>query len=656
MKIVYCLYIFVLLCGFCVIASSQPEINRIENESLVLENIPEIPASIQNTFSQYQNGRSASFAGWVSSGTGMLIQTRFGETQQIHRVDFPGAARTQLTFFSEPVSGVVVSPQTTRNDVLFTTDVGGAENYQIFHLDLDTLQSKQLTDGNSRNQNMVWSNDGSRFAYSSTKRNQTDYDIYVGDIASSTRAEMVLQTKGAWGVLDWSLSDKRLLLRQYISSRESFLYSLDLSTKELNQINPRDERISYVDAKWAADEKHIYLISDQDSQFHELRVLNLETGELITISTAISWDINEFDLSSNGQYIAFTSNEGGTSKLHVLGTTNYQEIGTLPVPDGVIRDLSFSPTEQKLAMTIQTTSTQGDVFVIDIPKYNDFQQWTFSEAGGVDASQFITPKIVQYDTFDSVNDATRQIPAFYYKPDTDETTPHPVLVMIHGGPASQFRPPRSNSFIQYLVKEAGVAVLAPNVRGSSGYGKEYEQLDNGMKREDSVRDIGALLDWIAAQPELDEDRVIVFGGSYGGYMVLASMVHFGERLLAGVELVGISNFVTFLENTKEYRRDLRRPEYGDERIAEMRAFLQAISPLTHADQINKPMFIAQGLNDPRVPASESEQIVNAVRANGTEVWYFLAKDEGHGFRKQSNRDLFYQTAACFIQKQFGLIP
>ena len=190
----------------------------------------------------------------------------------------------------------------------------------------------------------------------------------------------------------------------------------------------------------------------------------------------------------------------------------------------------------------------------------------------------------------------------------------------------------------------------PNVRGSSGYGKAYLQLDNGYQREDSVKDIGALLDWVARQSELDAERVAVIGGSYGGYMVLASMTHYDDRLRAGIDIVGISNFVTFLENTQDYRRDLRRVEYGDERDPEMRAFLEKISPTTNAGKITKPLFVAQGLNDPRVPASESEQMVEVIRENGGVVWYLLARDEGHGFRKKANRDYYGRAVVLFLQE------
>lgn len=646
--------IYFLLC--CIVFSStaisQNDVKRIETANLVLENIPEIPASIQNKMHQYLSARSANVAGWVSSGSGMVITTRFGETQQIHYVESPGGARKQLTFFPEPVSSVSVCPNATNHCVLFNMDENGAENFQIYYLSLKDLSTKLITDRESRNGSAVWSNQGSRFAYHSTRRNQKDYDIYIDSIQNPRQPEMVLQVNGLWYPLDWSPDDNRLLLMQYISINESFLYVLDLPTKELTQINPADEKISYTDAKWSKDGSRIYFISDQGSAFRELRFQDIQTKQITPISSSIPWDISEMALSDNGQYMAFVSNENGISKLHLIISNNHQEIGTLPVPAGIISNLHFGPRGEKLAITIAMPTSPGDVYVIDIPKYDHFERWTFSETGGILSDRFVSPELVHYETFDEVNGSKRKIPAFYYKPQMPPQPKYPVLISIHGGPASQFRP-SFNPFIQYAINEIGAAVIAPNVRGSNGYGKQYLQLDDGMLREDSVKDIGALLDWIATQPELDPNRVIVEGGSYGGYMVLASMVHFRERLLAGIDIVGISNFVTFLESTSEYRRDLRRAEYGDERIPEMREFLTKISPLTNASGINKPMLISQGLNDPRVPAGESEQIVQAIRANNIAVWYFLAKDEGHGFRKQTNRELYNQAAVLFLMTLYN---
>ncbi|MDO8757434.1 MAG: alpha/beta fold hydrolase, partial [Elusimicrobiota bacterium] len=307
--------------------------------------------------------------------------------------------------------------------------------------------------------------------------------------------------------------------------------------------------------------------------------------------------------------------------------------------------LHFSPDGRKVGFVVNAPSGPGDIFSVDWDKRAPVR-WTESETGGLPASTFVEPELIRFPTFDSVDEATRTIPAFYYRP--RGPGPFPVVVSIHGGPEGQERP-WFNPTYQYWLNELGIAVLAPNVRGSDGYGKSYLLLDNGFKREDSVKDIGALLDWAAARPELDASRIGVSGASYGGYMSLASLIRYSDKIKAGVDIVGISNFVTFLKNTKEYRRDRRRAEYGDERDPAMAAHLQAISPTTLAGRIKDPLFVIQGQNDPRVPASEAEQIVSVARGGGQPVWYLLALDEGHGFAKKTNRDFMGQAVSLFWQ-------
>jgi dipeptidyl aminopeptidase/acylaminoacyl peptidase len=313
--------------------------------------------------------------------------------------------------------------------------------------------------------------------------------------------------------------------------------------------------------------------------------------------------------------------------------------------------MAFSPDGTRLGLTLNTPQTPSDSFVLELGEgpleHGELVRWTYSEVGGLDTSRFVEPELVHFPTFDSQEGGPEAIPAWVYKP--AGPGPFPVVVSIHGGPESQARPSFSSSY-QLMLAKLGVAVVVPNVRGSSGYGKKYLNLDNGFLREDSVKDIGALLDWIATQDDLDQYRVAVMGGSYGGYMVLASAVHYSDRLKAAVDIVGISNFVTFLENTQSYRRDLRRAEYGDERDPEMRAHLEKISPLNSVDRIAIPLFVVQGENDPRVPVTEAVQIVEALRGAGNPVWYMNALNEGHGYSKKENRDIYQQATILFLQE------
>jgi dipeptidyl aminopeptidase/acylaminoacyl peptidase len=333
--------------------------------------------------------------------------------------------------------------------------------------------------------------------------------------------------------------------------------------------------------------------------------------------------------------------------LHVLDLASGQEIALPARPSGVVSSINFSPDSRRVGFVIDSATSPGDVYAISLADAR-LERWTMSESGGLDAGRFVEPTLLHYPTFDKVAGKPRTIPALYYRP--RGIGPFPVIIHFHGGPASQSRP-EFDPQVQSWVDELGIAVLEPNVRGSSGYGKTYTALDNGYKREDAIKDVGALLDWVAQQPELDPKRVGVHGGSYGGYMTLATMTHFNDRLRAGAELVGQSNFVTFLEHTASYRRDLRRVEYGDERDPKMREFLQRTAPVTNAAKINRPLFVAQGTNDPRVPEEESRQIVDRVRANGNVVWYLRASDEGHGFRKRSNEDYLRAATALFWQTQ-----
>jgi dipeptidyl aminopeptidase/acylaminoacyl peptidase len=617
-------------------------VERVERGQLVIENIPEIPAAVAERRNQYQQARGAAFEGWLGRDGGVLISTRFGETSQVHRVAAPMAMREQLTFFQEPVGQVAARPDGT--GFLFTRDQGGNELYQLYYFDIASGEQRMLSDGRSRNTDARWSNGGQLFAYSTTRRNGRDTDIHIGTL-DAKESRPVLEREGTWSVSDWSPDDKELLVTRYISINESELYVLSLASGQLARFNPAAEPVSYHSARFSRDGDGIYYISDQGSEFRQLRYDSLKGPRREVLSADIPWNIEEMAMSRGGTYLAFIANAGGVSQLHLrdikLGTT----LPAPALPLGVVGALEFDPSGRNLGLFVNGPRNATDVYTLEV-KSAQLTRWTRSETGGLDAGKFVEPKLVEFPSFDG-----RKIPAFYYRPDarTARRGKFPVLISIHGGPESQAIPVFS-PITEFYLREMGIAVLYPNVRGSAGYGKSYLKLDNGRLREDSVKDIGALLDWVAKQPELDAERVAVIGGSYGGYMVLASMAHYNDRLRAGIDIVGISNFVTFLTNTSDYRRDLRRAEYGDERDPEMNEFLHSISPTRNASKITKPMFIVQGANDPRVPASEAEQMVTSMRANGGQVWYLLARDEGHGFKKKSNRDYYNNAIVLFLQQ------
>ncbi|MFW6155461.1 MAG: S9 family peptidase [Planctomycetota bacterium] len=617
---------------------------RIEKGNLVIEGIPQIPDRIRQGLTRYQNTRSAALADWLASGEGVAIATRFAETTQLHVVTTPGGMRRQLTFFDEPVASAAVCPNPSTRRLLLTRDVGGGEFYQVFLLDLDTGDSRMLTDGTSRHGSVRWSNRGDRLAFYTTARNGRDHDLHVAGLDGTSTP--VLEREGLWEVLDWAPDDARLLIRRYVSINECYLYVLDLSDGALRELMPSDEHVCYGKAVFTRDGRGVLFSSDAGSEFLRLGHFDLDSGN-VRILKDFGWNVDDMALSHDGGLLALTTNEDGYSRLHLLDAATAAERPAPAAADGLIGQLRFSPDDTRLAFTVTTPQAPGDVYVLDLAGGGEPTRWTFSETGGLPAEQFVAPELIHYPTFDRAGGHPRMIPAFYYRP--AGPGPHPVFIQIHGGPEGQSRPGFSAA-IQYWVREMGLAVLVPNVRGSAGYGKSFLLLDNGRRREDSVRDIGALLDWIDGREELDADRVAVTGGSYGGYMVLACMTHYNDRLRAGVEIVGIANFVTFLENTQAYRRDLRRAEYGDERDPAMREFLLQISPVTNVAKITRPMLIAQGLNDPRVPAGESQQMVSVIRDAGGTVAYILAEDEGHGFRKKTNRDYYDQATVFFLER------
>lgn len=634
-------YMALLLACATTLASAQP---RQEIGNLVLDGVPSHSPRVAATLDGWLAGRSASFRDFLPDGS-MLISTRFGDAEQIHRVERPLAAREQITFEAEPISLALANPTAAPAQFLYARDRGGDENAQLYLHDLQTRSTRLLTDGKSRHGGALWSRDGRYLAYQSNARNGVNQDVYVLEVASSASPRLVVSSQGqTWQPLDWSPDGTRLLLLDYRSVTDADLYVAEITTGKSTRLPLPKSGIGT--ARFAADGRGVWFSADLGEEFLQLRYLDLAETKPRTLTGDLPWDIDDFEVDPSGRYVAYVANVDGYSRLELkdLGSNITKRPNGLPA--GLISNLRFDARGTQLGLTIESATSPRDAWSYDIEK-ETASRWTRSESGPVDTQRWQAAELVRYPTWDRVGKQPRQIPAFVYTPSS--SGPHPVVIDIHGGPEGQSRPGYS-PYIQYLVNELGYAVIQPNVRGSTGYGRTFTQLDNGRLREDSVRDIGALLVWIAAQPQFDAKRVVVMGGSYGGYMVLASLVHYGDRLRGGIDVVGISNFVTFLNNTSGYRRDLRRAEYGDERDPSMRAFLQRISPLNRAETIRKPLLVVQGLNDPRVPASESAQLVARVRGSGGEVWYLAAKDEGHGFRKKANRDFYLKTAATFLEK------
>jgi dipeptidyl aminopeptidase/acylaminoacyl peptidase len=638
-----------LVLAFAADAVAQPAPQRVERGALVTENVPETPAPVRERLRQYVNTRGASFQDFAANG--VLIITRFADAAQVHHITQPLGMRRQLTFYPDTVGGAAARPGA--DSFMFVKDQGGDEFFQRYLYDMKAGRVTQFSEAGFRNSGGVWSRDGALQAWARASKESQNYDILIADPSNPASRRVALRGEGAISPLDWSPDKSQILVTQGVSVTKSKLFVLTVASGALRELTP-ELNVAYNGGEFTADGKSIITISDEGSDFARLVMMDVATGARTPLSPAsLNWDVEGFDLSRDGNRIAYTVNVGGASELHIMDLRLRSATRELPaprLPPGVIGSYGWDDAGQRIGLTLNSATSPSDVYVYDL-RSRQLVRWTESEVGGLDPASFVAPRLVRFPTFDSASGGPKEITAWVYEPRTPG--PHPVIINIHGGPESQARPTFSST-IQYWVNELGVAVVVPNVRGSTGYGKAFVELDNGMKREDSVKDIGALLDWMGTQRQsFDMTKVVAYGGSYGGYMVYAVMQHYPQRFAGAVDIVGISNFVTFLENTSGYRRDLRRVEYGDERDPAMRAHLLRISPMTNASKIVRPMFIVQGFNDPRVPYTEAEQMLAALRRNNVEAWFMMAKDEGHGFAKKGNQEAQREAETLFFQNILG---
>lgn len=624
-------------------AAQQAPVQTRQVGTARLENVPEIPQDIRDAVQRYQNYREARFQDWLPDGS-MLITTRFGSTFQVHHVPAPGAARRQLTYYGEPVGGAKTVPGKSR--FVLTRDTGGDEWFQLFVRDLDGV-GQPLTEPVTRNQSPVFAKDGSLLVWSRAIKGSADYAIMAADPADPKSRRMVWQGTGAVGPQDISADKTTVLLGKGISNRENHLMLLDMAS---GKVTPLDWSVKakarFEDPRFIDGGKAIVAITNAGTDTRRLVRIDAATGKMTALSREPGWDVEAYDLSPDGRTIAYTLNEDGYSRVILMPLAGGS--GMSPqLPRGVVTALSFSPDGGKLAVGLTNATTAGDVWTVELGN-QAITRWTQSEPGELDPAKLVEPQLVRFTSFDGLT-----VPAFVYRPkNAAPDAKLPVIIDIHGGPEAQTRP-SWNPGAQYFADVLGAVVILPNVRGSDGYGTKYLNLDNGPLREDSVKDIGALIDWAGKQPGMDAKRIAVYGQSYGGYMSLASMTFYSDKLVGGVERYGISDFISFMANTEAYRRDNRRAEYGDERDPKMRAVFERIAPLKNVGKITKPMLVMQGANDPRVPQSESDQVVAALRANGVETWYVLYADEGHGFLKKANNDLRREVETVFLKKLFA---
>jgi len=626
----------------------------VPNENLRVEGIPPIPAALAATVAPYTEFRPNGLASWHPVRHELVVAKRARNTAQLFDVRSPLAEPRQLTDFAEPVRSGAWWP--ARPDVLvFGRDTGGNEQSQIYRLDPGSTEPVLLTDPARTHRFLAYNRARDRMLVASTdvdkaggRRENPTLDVALVDPLDPAGARRIATLPGTgWGDFGFSFDERRLAMNEFRSVTETYVWVMDLATGERRRVLPAPDAdpkrtVASTEVAFSRDGKGLFLTTDRDGEFQRASYLDLATGVLEAFGPA-NWDVEQLALSRDGRTIAMVVNEAGVGVLRLFDADTRTERPRPQVPIGAVSGVQWHPDSTALAFDLDSSQSPGDVYVLDVAA-NRVSRWTESKVAGLDASRFAVQTPIEWRSFDG-----RTITGFIARPPTQFTGRRPVMIQIHGGPEGQARPGFMGRW-NYYVNELGVAIIEPNVRGSIGYGKSFVSLDNGMKREDPVRDIGALLDWIATQPDLDPSRVVVAGGSYGGYMSLAVATTYSDRIAGAIDVVGIANFVTFLERTETYRRDLRRVEYGDERDPAMRAFLERISPVNNAAKIGKPLFVAHGKNDPRVPYTEAEQIVETARRHGTPVWYLLAANEGHGFAKKENADFYYYATIRFLQE------
>jgi dipeptidyl aminopeptidase/acylaminoacyl peptidase len=626
-------------------------------EALVLDGVPPIPASIAEALAPYGEFRPHALLSWHPTKREMLVRRRLHETNQVHRVAEPGATPEPLTDRDDPVGYASYSPADAKFFV-FTSAAGGNEVYRLYRKDLASGEVSAISPAGERVVSVAWSRDGSRLAYAAQSVDR------VGDHREATTTVHVVEmgrglgqgrlrspdrtlarlAGGGWFGLAFSEDAKQLAFVEYRSAADSRLWVIDAASGKKRRVTKSGaHRVAYGEPHFSPDARALFATSDRGSEFKRLVRITIASGAERVLTPKLAHDVEDLEVSVDARRIAFIDNEDGADVLRFLDLDTLKELPRPPLIPGVIGGLQWRRGSSEIGFQVASARTAGDVFSYDLAT-NRLTRWTNGNSPDLNTRGFVEPDTIRWKGFDG-----REIRGFYYRPPATFTGKRPVLISIHGGPESQARA----GFIgrnNYLLNDLGIALIYPNVRGSAGFGKTFLTLDDGRKREDSVKDIGALLDWIAARPDLDAARVAVIGGSYGGYMALACAEKYADRIAAAESIVGITDFVTFLEGTQGYRRSLRRAEYGDERDPSMRAFLKSISPLTNVERIAKPLFIAQGANDPRVPASEAARIVASMKQRGKPVWYLLARDEGHGFARKANADFLFYATVEFLRE------
>lgn len=607
-------------------------------------------------FARYLNIRSASSPTFTANGDRIAFLSDITGNFQVWSIGLTSTSADhwpqQLTFFEDKVWEVHGTPSAPH--LVAVGDVGGNERQQFYLItnagqnptQTDDKQGHEIrkltTDDHAIHRFGVWSRDGKRLYYTSNARNNVDFDLYCMEIAGGTVTQLY-QTDGRRTIVASSPDQAFLLLMEEIASTEIQLHLFDLDKAEEHVVTPAAMPARYKAVRWTPT--GIYALTDSVHDCGALCRIDLDSGHVEPILTAdIVAETGELDLfttAPDGRQAALVYNVEGWSYLFLvdLSTGDYHRVEA--VPTGVIGKIQFRADGQQLVFDLQDSNCPLDVWLLDV-QTETCCQITFSNHAGVDKDTLVNPMLIRYPTFDD-----RQIPALYYCPQKSAPAGgYPCILYVHGGPAGQLRPELDVRF-QYFLGQ-GFAILATNVRGSMGYGREYMMLDEVELRMDSVTDLKYAVQWLHEQREINNERIAIYGRSYGGFMVLAAMTEYPELFAAGIDVVGIANWVTFLERTSPWRRPHREAEYGS--LEQHSELLEQISPIHKIERIQAPLMVLAGDNDPRVPLFESEQVVERVQANVGTVEFLHYADEGHKFSKLANRVDSFTKMGEFLQR------
>jgi dipeptidyl aminopeptidase/acylaminoacyl peptidase len=647
------------LFAFCALTAGPYAQSRPSSEFLpVPENVkadgvPSIPASSVSTLAPYAGFRRALFAAWHPTRREILLSTTFGNVPQFHSVAGPGMDRQQITFFPEGLSATTSASYAPDGSFLLISrdapNTPAAEATQFYRYDVPTRQSTLLTDGKSRYLSYAWSNHGAQLAFDSTQRNGRDRDLYVMNPGDPSSVRRIAELQGGWTIAEWSPDDRQLLVINVpAGASRTFLWLVDVKTGVKRPLTPADEEILWRTPQFSPDGRYVYALANKDSELSRVWRCDLASDEWKPLGDPEEM-IDNASLSPDGRTFAVVVFTPSGSRLELRDARTLAVRSTPKLPNGlIIGRPSWRPDSSEIAFSFWSPSMFGDVFSVRVGT-GAVERWTRSESGVFNPETLPEPELVKWKSFDGL-----EFSGVLYRPPAKFTGPRPVIISIHGGPSgtAAIERPRFQGRSNYFLNELGIAIIYPNVRGSYGFGKSFGRLDDQLKREDSVKDVGAVLDWIGSQGAFDKQRVMVTGISYGGYMSYAVAEMFPDRVRCAVSANGIADFITYFQYTNESRVEDRRAEYGDERDPAMRDFLAGISPVTHASKLKAPLLIVNGARDPRVPPQQGDEMAKAVKADGTPVWHIVFADEPHVLFASSvpNNNYFFYVQIQFIRQ------